>query len=233
MRRRLRSEPWRHSAAQLSSAALAVILSLVLVAAGLLPTGESGALLDLTLAAPAILMFFALYGLSYFLLTHLAWRGLSGEQLRSALLRSMPPNKGLVRDLLVGTPTQMSTTAGLLSLAAVTLVAVRPGTAVAVMLISLGCVCGSWILVMTSFSVEYAREWAASDGFEFHGDDELSFSDFTYLAVQASTTYSTSDVATVSRHARQLVTVHAITAFIFATVILAFLVAIILNTLTA
>lgn len=227
---RLRSEVWRHGSAQLSSALAALVLSIVLTGIGIVPPYNSDHPLHLEATAPAVLAFFAFYGITYFLLTRYAWQGLSGLQLRNALLESMPPAKGLVRDLFIGTPTQMSTTAGMLSLGAVAFVAMQPGTPFAVLLISLGCVCGSWILVMASFSVEYAREWARADGFVFPGKDKLVFSDFIYLAVQASTTYSTSDVTTATRQARRLVTVHSITAFIFATVILAFLVAIVLNT---
>lgn len=231
MREGLRSEVWRHISAQVCSAIFAMGVTLVLIAIGVLPSHDPENLLNLDVTAPAILAFFAFYGVVYLLLTRMAWRGLSGLRLRKALLESMPPDRGLVRDLLIGTPTQMSTTAGLLSLGAVAFVAMRPGTPFGVLLISLGCVCGSWILVMASFSVEYAREWARADGFVFPGSDKLVFSDFIYLAVQASTTYSTSDVTTTNRQARRLVTIHSVTAFIFATVILAFLVAIVLNTI--
>lgn len=230
LRERLRSEVWRHLTAQLISLFLAYFVSLVLAAVEALPPYDPGDPLRLEIIAPTVLAFFTFYGITYFLLTRFAWQGLSGLQLRNALLESMPPPRGIVRDLLIGTPAQLSTTAGMLSLGAVAFVAMQPGTPFAVLLISLGCVCGSWILVMTSFSVEYAREWARADGFIFPGEDKLVFSDFTYLAVQASTTYSTSDVATANRNARRLVTIQSITAFIFATVILAFLVAIVLNT---
>lgn len=100
------------------------------------------------------------------------------------------------------------------------------------LLISLACVCGSWIFLMSTFSVEYAREWADSDGFMFPDGEDLFYSDFVYLAVQASTGYSAADVVTATRRARNLVTIHAAAAFVFATVILAFLVALVLNTIS-
>lgn len=228
-RRRLRFEPWRHSAAILIAAVLASTLTAALFLMGELRPTPPGDFLDLGVMAPAVLSVFAFYGPVYLLLSNAAWRGVSGDQFRVELQRSAPPAKGLIRDLLVGTPTQMSITAAVLSLGAVYFVAIRPGTSVAVLLISLACVCGSWILVLASFSVDYAREWASSDGFTFPGEDELSYSDFVYLAAQASTTYSSSDVSTANRRARRLVTIHAITSFVFATVIWALLVALVLN----
>lgn len=229
VRQRLRSEPLRHGVAIVIAGLLALVLMVVLLFSDALPTSHTDDFFDLGVMAPAALSVFAFYGPVFLLLSSYAWRGLSGQHFRMALQRTPPPTKGLVRDLLIGTPTQMSISAALLSLAAVSLVVIRPGSSVAVLLISLACVSGSWILVMASFSVDYAREWASSNGFTFPGQEELTYSDFVYLAAQTSTTYSTSDVSTANRRARRLVTIHAITAFVFATVILALLVALVLN----
>lgn len=234
MRDRLRSEPLRHIVAVLISALLASALTVVLVLTdALVSTPPDNAPELVGVAAPAVLSLFAFYGPAYLLLSRHAWRGLSGQRFRNALQRTAPPTKGLIRDLILGSPTQMSSTAALLSLGAVYFVASRPGATAAALLISLACVCGSWILVMASFSVEYAREWATSDGFRFPGHDELTYGDFLYLAAQTSTTYSSSDVTTQNRRARRLVSIHSLTAFVFATVILAFLVALVLNIISS
>jgi uncharacterized membrane protein len=207
-------------------------INLLLATTGALETGQPDDAFNTGVAAPSALSVFAFYGPAYFVLSHLVWRNLSGDRLRTALRRTAVPQNSLVRSFLVGSPTQIASGAAMLSLAAVWIVAIRPGAPLAMLLISLACVCGSWILLMSTFSVEYAREWAESDGFTFPGDEDLAYSDFVYLSVQASTGYSAADVSTTTRRARNLITIHAVTAFIFATVILAFLVALVLNTIS-
>ena len=53
------------------------------------------------------------------ILSHLVWRNLSGEQLKTALRRTATPQDSMVRNFLVGSPTQIASGAALLSLAAV------------------------------------------------------------------------------------------------------------------
>lgn len=229
---RLRSEPLRHGLALGCAMVLGILLGQILQYSDIAISGSAqDPIINESVAAA--LSLFAFYGPLYFILSRYAWRNLAGDALREELQATRVPNKGWVRTYLVGTPAQMATSAALFSLAAVSIVAIRPGAPVALLVISLACVCGSWILVMSSFTVDYAREWAESDGFVIPGGDEVTYSDFTYLAVQASTTYSSSDITTATRGARRLVTIHALTAFIFATVIVAVLVAVVLNTLAA
>lgn len=232
-RARLRSEVWRHLIAVVGSAVLAGSLNVVLMLTGAITPADPGNFFDLDVMAPGALAVFAIYGPVYLWLSKFAWRGLSGLHFRKELRSAAPPSNGLVRDLLLSNPTQISGSAALLSLAAVYVVAIRPGAPMSILLISLACVCGSWILVMASFSMDYAREWANSNSFRFPGDDDLTYSDFLYLAVQVSTTYSSSDVMVMNRRARRLVTIQSLTAFIFATVILALLVALVLNALAS
>ena len=229
---RLRSEAWRMIVSVLAAGILSGLCVTILLATGVLVRQNPGAAFDRTVSAPAVLVVFAFFGPSYLVLSNIVWRDLSGQQLRAELQRTSLPDKSLTRSWLVGSPVQNSSSAAMLSLAAVWILAIRPGAPLALLLISLACVVGSWVLVMATFSVEYAREWANSDGFEFSGDDERTFGDFAYLAALVSTTYSSSDVALVNRRARRLVMIHSITAFVFGTVIIAFLVALVLNTLS-
>ena len=229
---RLRSEAWRMVVSVLAAAILSGVSITILLVTGVLVPQTPGAAFNQNVSAPAVLSVFAFFGPSYLVLSNIIWRDLSGRQLRAELQRTSLPDKSMTRSWLVGSPVQNSSSAAMLSLAAVWILAIRPGAPLALLLISLACVVGSWVLVMATFSVEYAREWANSDGFEFSGDDERTFGDFAYLAALVSTTYSSSDVALVNRRARRLVMIHSITAFVFGTVILAFLVALVLNTLS-
>lgn len=85
----------------------------------------------------------------------------------------------------------------------------------------------TWALIAVSFAVHYAREHAVEGGLEFAGE-RPRFSDFLYLALQVSTTFASSDVAIRSSKLRKVVSLHGVLAFLFNTVIVAILVAVLL-----
>lgn len=85
----------------------------------------------------------------------------------------------------------------------------------------------TWALIAVSFAVHYAREHAVDGGLEFAGD-RPRFSDFLYLALQVSTTFASSDVAVTSSRLRKVVSLHGVLAFLFNTVIIAILVAVLI-----
>ena len=225
LRRRLYSEVWRHSAVGVA------ILVLVLVAqTGYMIATDTAALQDSELYA-VVLGAVGLYGPAYLLLSRYVWRGLRGESLRSTLRDTRPSR--LARRTLVSGPVGWALMATLLPLAAVAALAGSAQLTSEPYLIvaSLVCVSGSWVMLVGSFAIEYAREWASSSGFRFPDDDDQrrTYGDFIYTAVQVSTTYSSSDVAVMNQRARRLVTVNSATAFAFSTVIIALAVALVLS----
>ena len=89
-------------------------------------------------------------------------------------------------------------------------------------------VVGAWFITVTAYAVGYARQWAIAGGLEFPGDTPPRFSDFVYLAVQVSTTFSSSDVAITDTRMRRIVTSNSLVSFCFNTVIVALLVSVLL-----
>lgn len=87
--------------------------------------------------------------------------------------------------------------------------------------------------IIVGYAVRYAREDATRGGFAFSGEDRPAFGSYFYLAVQVTTTYSSSDVALVAPNARRMVAVHALVAFVFTTVIVALFVAVLLSAVTS
>ena len=90
-------------------------------------------------------------------------------------------------------------------------------------------VVGSLAMTIVAYAVRYAREYAAGGGIEFPGEDEPVFTDFVYLAVQVSTTFSSSDVTITDTATRRLVTANSLISFTFNTVIVALLVSVLVT----
>ena len=106
------------------------------------------------------------------------------------------------------------------------LVAFRPTLhADAVVLVMSGLlVVSSWLVVAVTYAVQYMRTDVAGGGLAFPGDERPVFSDYCYLALQISTTYSSSDVQVTAREMRRRVGRHTLVAFVFNSVIVALLV---------
>ncbi len=83
----------------------------------------------------------------------------------------------------------------------------------------------SFGMIVSSYAVRYARQVAMDGGgVAFDGEDAPRFREFLYLAVQVALTFSASDVRVTSGAVRTPVTVQAVIAFVFNTVVLALLV---------
>jgi uncharacterized membrane protein len=83
----------------------------------------------------------------------------------------------------------------------------------------------SWIVVVVSFTVFYARRAIQHGGLEFPGGDpEQGWVDYLYFALSVSSTFGTTDVTVTTTRMRRSVLSHAAIAFVFNTVILAILV---------
>lgn len=85
----------------------------------------------------------------------------------------------------------------------------------------------SWLLILMVYTVHYARENVNRGGLQFVApakDGPPTFSDYFYLAVQVSASFTAADVTVGSRAMRRTVTVHSIIGFVFNTAIIALLV---------
>ncbi|HJV96567.1 MAG TPA: DUF1345 domain-containing protein [Albitalea sp.] len=94
--------------------------------------------------------------------------------------------------------------------------------------LTLATVSGSWLLVPTLFTLDYAREYyvnADGSGFVFPGADadfHPDYTDFAYFAFTIAVASQTADVAITTRPLRRLVLVQSVLSFVFNATILAF-----------
>ncbi len=90
-------------------------------------------------------------------------------------------------------------------------------------------VASSVLMIISAYAVRYARGNAAGGELHFTGTEHPRFVDYFYLAVQISTTFSTSDVTISTSRMRRMVAVHSLIAFTFNTVIVALLVSLLIS----
>ena len=95
-------------------------------------------------------------------------------------------------------------------------------------------VAASWLLIVTVYAVHYARENRDLDSLKFHDTDggPPRLSDYWFVAVQVSAAYNTADVTVTSRAMRRTVTLHAVVAFVFNSVLIALLVSLLITVTT-
>lgn len=213
--RRLHRESTRHTLASLIAGASAALAVLGMSALGGVDLSMRSSL------ASVLTLAFGAYGPAFLWLSHLAFRSLSGDRLRARLRRSEELS-AIVRVLYGGGPTSWAVLIVVVGVISVVLLATS-GDSIDLWLIA-SCVLGvggTWVLLVAVFAVEHMRGWAERGGLEFPGEEERDFSDFVYLSVQLSATFSSADVALTTRPARRLVTVQSIVGFAYSTVIIA------------
>lgn len=127
--------------------------------------------------------------------------------------------------------------------AAMTLVAVALAAVIAVVVIpslhssptvialAVLVVAVSWVLLVVVLAVLYAAENNGNRRLRFPGADEYApvFSDYLYLAVQVTATFSPSDIVIVSPELRRQITGHCVIAFTYNTVVIALLVSLLMT----
>jgi uncharacterized membrane protein len=81
----------------------------------------------------------------------------------------------------------------------------------------------SWAAVHLVFTVRYGDVYYADPvgGIEFNQDDQPDYRDFAYFALTIGMTFQVSDTNVTDRSVRQLVTRHALLAYLFGAVIVA------------
>ena len=97
----------------------------------------------------------------------------------------------------------------------------------------------SWLVVQAAFTMHYAhlyfgdsdKDGEANKGVEFQGDPPRSYREFWYMAVCMGATFQVSDFSLTNTRFRDTVTIHALIAFAFNTMVLALGVSIVGNLL--
>lgn len=156
-------------------------------------------------------------------LTARAFTGLSGAALDAGLSAS-----GARRRSATALPS-WSVQVSVLALLVVVAIAVVPGWRDHPLLLigALAMVGAAWADMVVSFALHYA---AIDDGrFEFADDDERGFGDYVYAAIAVQATGALPDIAARTRGLRRQLSVHKVLAFVFNTVIVAIVVALLLR----
>lgn len=85
----------------------------------------------------------------------------------------------------------------------------------------------SWMVLALSYAAHYAQMDARADGahLAFPGTETPGFRSYLYFALSISTTFGTTDVVVRTEQMRRVISVHAVTAFVFNTFILALVIA--------
>lgn len=228
----LANDSLRHVLASSVAVLLAVAVALITTTARQ-PTGSRQQFL-FSVGWPTIFAFTFWYSLSYWLISQLVFRGLSGSRLRARLRAgNRSKSKHRLYSALAGGPsTSIAVQFTVIVLVGVLTVALseqfRSDPVIAAAAVA--GVIGSWILMTTTFASQYALAWAEDAGLELPASrDELQFSDFGFIAVQLSTAFATSEARISSARLRRTATLHSLVAFCFSTVIVALLVSLLAN----
>ncbi|WP_413249332.1 DUF1345 domain-containing protein [Sinomonas flava] len=91
-------------------------------------------------------------------------------------------------------------------------------------LLALVVVAASWLMVHTLFTLRYTELYygaSPAGGIDFNQDDPPQYTDIAYMAFSLGMTYQVSDTAIKSHEIRVEALKHSILAFVFATLILA------------
>ena len=206
---------------------LALVPSLTL--AGVLPRIAPD-MPSATLTAASAFVTWALLGFTTGIVTFAVFGRASGEQLEN-WLRATERSRGAHRFLYYlngGGAASWAISGSIIAVAAVlalSLIEEYRSQAV-VVFAGMAVVVGSLFMTIASYAVRYAREHATSGGIVFPATPQPTFSDFFYLSVQVSTSFSPGDVILETKQARRIVTTHALVSFAFNTVIVALLVSV-------
>lgn len=183
--------------------------------------------------------FLAAYSLVAALTIPLAFRGLRGEVLTHAVLDGEDQGPAWLRRLMRH-PTWRTVLIGggtmplalSLSLASVSLVLMLLSLkaldliGVGITLVGVVATATSWLYIWMIYALRYAREDLRTPSLDFPGGGEREFSDYVYFGLAGQVTFGTTDVGVTTAAMRRHVTIHALMAFLYNTVILAMIISI-------
>jgi len=183
-----------------------------------------------TIAAVGAFATWALLGFTTGIVTFAVFRRASGEQL-AAWLRATDPKKREKTWLYYlngGGASSWAMSGSVIAVTAVLVLSLVEEFRAQPLVIFTGMavVVGSLFMTIASYAVRYAREHATVGGIVFPATPAPVFSDFFYLAVQVSTSFSPADIVVETTSARRAITTHSLVSFAFNTVIVALLVAV-------
>lgn len=178
-------------------------------------------------AVDYVFVFFALYLLLYVTLTAAAFTLVPQSRVRSWAARTTPGT--WVDHVLRGDRPGPGQAAGLSLVALVSVLVWHSAEPQAGWLepawrgvVSVVLLAAAWCAMLLTYAVAYLCQDARSGGqeLEFPGAAEPVWGDYVYAAVGVSTTFGPTDVTVTSPTMRRTVTVHAVLAFVFNTVII-------------
>lgn len=219
-----------------SMMALAVMMGISLVAG--LGYGIAAVVYDLPVSGPtywagAMLSVYVVYFVIYQVMTQLVMQRASGPQLEEWARQTAPRTRQQrwLQLLTFSGARSWAVSAALLALLSVLAIGLFADLRdnVVILVASLLVVASGWTMIAYAFAVAYLRQNVADGGLQFPTDAAPVWSDYLYLAVQVSTTFSGSDVTVINTEMRRLVTTQALIAFVFNTVIVALLVSALLS----
>lgn len=175
----------------------------------------------------------ALLSLFHALLFYLAFRGVRGPALEEAVDIAFPPGtpRGMDRFFGVSGP-WWSVSLATLALVGIIPVIVDPRLRAHPPLLAAAAalVAASWVDVVVTCAMHYARLDRRGDMLQFPDDDPRSLTDYLYVSVCSQATFGTTDVQLVHPVMRKTVMGHGLLAFFFNTVIVAVLVSVVVST---
>ncbi len=233
--RRQRPAPWLASDVVRSFAGLSVIVVAAIALPELLQAlGLADS--DLVLIAGSLFGGWVLFAVAYIVMT-LAVFGPADADRFAHIVRATTPQPGWRTVIWVangGGAVSWAITGSFFAILSVVLLVTEQTLLSEPLMVALAVavVVLSWVLILVAYAVRFAREHLRSGGVAFGGDEPPRFADFLYLAVQIATTFASSDVQLTTRRMRGIVAIHSIVAFAFNTVIVALLVATLINSAT-
>lgn len=169
----------------------------------------------------------------YGLLTAYVFARADGETFARWLRESMPRSRSsrIVHAISGGSNSTWTTNGSVIAVLAVLVLSLVPELRSSPLVVGSGvaAVAASWLLNAVSYAVHYARTDVHTLGLRFPGEETPVFGDYFYLAVQVATSYSSGDVTARNRPVRRAITRQSMLSFLFNTVIIAVLVAVLVS----
>lgn len=216
----------------------ATVLATVLTSLGVAVALAAGAVTDLSITYFAI-VYFTAWILFCLLYSTITWRVLSpadGPTLAEWLRENEEQRRSRQRsESMYGTGgPSAAVVLCATALAAVIAVAALPElrTNAVTLCLAVAVVGTTWFLLVVVYALHYARESVHAGGLDFPsrgGTDLPVFSDFVYVSTLVATGFATSDVSVRTAKMRRDVTIHALVAFAFNTVVVALLVSLLIS----
>jgi uncharacterized membrane protein len=86
-----------------------------------------------------------------------------------------------------------------------------------------------WALSVVSYALHYAQYDIEQPGLDFPGDRTHAFADYMYFSIAVATTFGATDVNITTPHMRRVVNLHTVLTFIYNSVIVALLAALLIR----